>query len=152
MKVRFLTTSMGANAAWPLLWVTMLCFVPTARAQENLVKIRIALESSTVMATLDDNPTARDFAALLPLTLQLEDYASTEKISDLPKRLTRDGAPSASKGNVGDISLYAPWGNLAIFYRQGPHAPGLIRIGRITSGIEVLSHPGSMRATISRVD
>jgi hypothetical protein len=42
--------------------------------------------------------TSRDFAALLPLTLTLKDYAATEKISDLPKRLSTDGAPLYDTG------------------------------------------------------
>lgn len=40
----------------------------------------------------------------LPLTLTLKDYAGTEKISDLPKRLSTEGAPSGSDPSVGDIT------------------------------------------------
>lgn len=46
---------------------------------------------------------------LLPLTLTLEDYASTEKISDLPKRLSTQGAPAGIDPSVGDVTYYAPW-------------------------------------------
>jgi hypothetical protein len=52
------------------------------------MNIRIDVASREIRATLDDNETARDFASLLPLTLTLEDYSATEKISDLPKRLS----------------------------------------------------------------
>ena len=58
---------------------------------------------------------ARDFISLLPLTLTLEDYAKTEKISDLPRTLTKERAPAGSDPSVGDITYYSPWGNLAIF-------------------------------------
>jgi hypothetical protein len=37
------------------------------------MKIRIDLEGTAIMATLIDNETLRDFVALLPLTLTLED-------------------------------------------------------------------------------
>ncbi|MGB7979801.1 MAG: cyclophilin-like fold protein [Candidatus Nanopelagicales bacterium] len=84
--------------------------------------------------TLDDTATARDFAALLPLTLALSDYAGTEKIADLPRRLNTTGAPAAHTGRPGDITYYAPWGNFALFYGNGPNAPGLIRLGRLESG------------------
>ncbi len=60
----------------------------------------------------------------VPLTLTLEDYASTEKISDLPKRVSTEGAPSGSDPSVEDIAFYAPWGNLAIFYRDAGYANG----------------------------
>jgi len=53
------------------------------------MKIRIKFEDKVLRATLIDSKTARDFVSQLPLTLTLEDYAATEKISDLPKRLTR---------------------------------------------------------------
>ena len=56
----------------------------TAEKQKGKpMKIRIKLESKTLTATLDDNATTRDFVALLPLTLKLQDYNRTEKISDL---------------------------------------------------------------------
>lgn len=117
------------------------------------MKIQITIGTTNLAATLDDNPTSREFAALLPLTLALRDFNSSEKISDeLPKRLTQDGAPEAASGAVGDIAFYAPWGNLALFYGPGPHAQGLIKMGRITSSLEPLSRPGSLRVTISRAN
>ena len=77
-----------------------------------------------------------DFVSLLPLTLALEDYASTEKISDLPKRLSTEDAPSDSDPSVGDIAFYAPWGNLAIFYRDAKYTNGLIILGKIDGDAE----------------
>ena len=41
------------------------------------MKIRLIFNDITLTATLHDNPTARDFISLLPLTLKLEDYAGT---------------------------------------------------------------------------
>ncbi len=42
---------------------------------------------------LKDSPTTRNFIRQLPLTLELTDYAATEKIAYLPKKLTSQGAP-----------------------------------------------------------
>lgn len=50
------------------------------------MKVRLRLPDRTPTGMLYDTVTARDFASLLPLTL--EDYAKTEKISDLPRKLT----------------------------------------------------------------
>jgi hypothetical protein len=50
------------------------------------------------------------------LSLTLEDYAATEKVATLERRLTTAGAPAGTPPAVGDFSYYAPWGNLAIFY------------------------------------
>lgn len=114
--------------------------------------IRLTIEGREVLATLDDNATARDFASLLPMTLTLTDYNRTEKVSDLPRRLSIEGAPDGIDPAVGDIAYYAPWGNLALFYEDFGYASGLVRLGRIGSGIEVLSQPGPLTVTIERVE
>src|SRR4051812_2940217 len=116
------------------------------------MKIRMNVEGEVVTATLDDNATSRDFVSLLPLTLPLKDYAQTEKISDLPKRLTTEGAPSGSDPSVGDITYYAPWGNLALFYKDFGYSDGLIRLGKIDSGVEALNRPGLLRVTMELVE
>lgn len=116
----------------------------------NGMKVRIKIGEKEVTATLKDGETARDFASLLPLTLTLEDYAHTEKISDLPRRLSTDGAPSGSDPDVGDIAYYAPWGNLAIYYKDFGYSNGLIILGKIDSGAEAFDVPGSVKATIYR--
>jgi hypothetical protein len=115
------------------------------------VKIRIKVEDKVITATLIDNATTRDFVSLLPLTLTLKDHAETEKISDLPRRLSTEGAPPGSDPSVGDITYYAPWGNLAVFYRDFGYSNGLVKLGKIDSGVEALSRPGPLRVTIELV-
>ena len=122
-----------------------------SKERTNGMKVRIKIGEKEVTATLKDSETARDFASLLPLTLTLEDYAHTEKISDLPKRLSTDGAPSGSDPDVGDIAYYAPWGNLAIYYKDFGYSNGLIILGKIDSGPEAFDVPGSVKATIELV-
>jgi hypothetical protein len=39
----------------------------------------------------------------------------------------------------GDITYYAALGNLAIFYRNGNHTNGLVKLGCIESGIAELA-------------
>jgi len=57
-------------------------------------------------ATLDDNESARHFAALLPLELVLKDYAAAEKIADLPGVLPTSGAPPGYVPSASDLSYY----------------------------------------------
>ncbi|TWI00581.1 hypothetical protein IQ05_01237 [Flavobacterium tiangeerense] len=109
-------------------------------------KVKITIQGKIVTATLDNSKTSKDFISLLPLQLILEDYAKTEKISNLPKKLTTEDAPIGSKPLVGDIALYAPWGNLAIFYKDFHYANGLIVFGKIDTGIEIFKVPASMKA------
>jgi hypothetical protein len=118
----------------------------------NGMKIRMDVEGAEVTATLDDNATSRDFVSLLPLTLTLKDYAETEKVSDLPKRLSTEGAPAGSDPSVGDITYYAPWGNLAVFYKDFGYSSGLVRLGKIESGVEALNRPGPLEVTIELIE
>jgi hypothetical protein len=106
------------------------------------------LGATLVTATLDDNETARDFASLLPLNLTLEDYAATEKVSDLPRKLSTKGAPAGTAASVGDVAYYAPWGNLALFHRASRYAEGLVKFGTLDSGVEDLRGRGPLKAMI----
>ncbi|MDQ0618639.1 cyclophilin-like fold protein [Arthrobacter globiformis] len=71
--------------------------------------------------------------------LTLTDYAGTEKVSDLPASLSTTGSPAGIKPVIGDITYYAPWGNLAIFYRDFGYANGLVKPGHIDAGISLLT-------------
>ena len=102
------------------------------------------------IAQIEDNPSARDFLVQLPLELKLDDYAGTEKVASLPRKLTRDAAPVAVMPRAGDFAYYAPWGNLALFYRDGHHSPGLIILGRFLGPVAGLATPGSISVTIRR--
>lgn len=115
------------------------------------MKIRFDVEGTVMAATLEDTAVARDFAALLPLKLSLDDYASTEKIAYLPRKLSTAGAPRGSDAHVGDIAYYAPWGNLALFHKDFEYSPGLVRLGRLDAGVEALRRPGPLRAAIERI-
>ena len=116
------------------------------------MKIRLTINGKAISATLTTNETAKYFLSLLPMTLTLDDYAATEKIAYLPRKLSTAGAPPGSDPSVGDIAYYAPWGNLAIFYRDAAYARGLIPLGRIDSGIEALSVPGPLKVMIEPVE
>ena len=135
---------------WPLALAMALCYVPCG-AEGSGMRIRLIFGDKVLMGTLIDSKTTRDFISLLPLTLTLRDYAGTEKICDLPKRLSTEGAPSGSDPSVGDITYYAPWGNLAIFYRDFGYASGLVILGKIDSGIEALNVPDSVKVTIELI-
>jgi fermentation-respiration switch protein FrsA (DUF1100 family) len=115
------------------------------------MKIKLILRDKTLTAKLYDTPAARDFASMLPLTLTLEDYSKTEKISDLPKKLTKQGAPAGADPSIGHIAYYVPWGNLAIFYKDFGYSDGLIILGELDNGVEALNGPNPVKVTIELV-
>lgn len=102
------------------------------------VKVKLTFNNEVAIVNMYDNPTSRDFLSQLPLTITLEDYAGTEKISYLSKKLSTEEAPSGSDPSVGDFAYYAPWGNLAIYYKDFGYSNGLITLGKIESGLENL--------------
>jgi len=135
-----------------LFLVVFMAITTSAFGEEsNIMKIKITTDSTELTATMLDNATSRDFISLLPLTVTLKDYAGTEKVSDLPRKLSTQGAPSGSDASIGDITLYAPWGNLAIFYKDFGYASGLIILGRIVSGVDKLSQLNG-EVTIERIN
>ncbi|MER5434409.1 cyclophilin-like fold protein [Streptomyces sp. NPDC002588] len=108
--------------------------------KNTAMNIRLTIDGHQVDATLNDSATARDFAALLPLTLNLSDFHQTERIADLPRQLSTSGAPDAAEARPGDLAYYAPWGNLALFYRgSGSSDAGLIILGRVNGDTERLA-------------
>ena len=117
-------------------------------ASGTTLKVRIIIGDKSIPVTLDNNATARDFVALLPLSLTLEDYAATEKVATLERKLNTVGAPAGTTPAVGDFSYYAPWGNLAIFYKPFSYSAGLIRLGRNDSGLELLRAEGRIPVRI----
>lgn len=144
------------NRKW-ILSIIILAVCSTSYLQKNTeaksIKIKLIFQERTLTATMNDTPTARDFLSLLPLELTLDDYAATEKVSQLPRRLSTKNTPAGSNPSVGDITYYSPWGNLAIFYRDFGYAGGLIILGRIDSGAGFLENwKGSKTVRIELMD
>jgi hypothetical protein len=124
------------------------------RAQGSApVKIRIAFNDQTMTAALEDNPSAGDFASMLPLhELEINNYADNEKIAYLPRKLTEDGSGPFKNERPGDLCYYAPWGNLAFFYAGYHWSQGLIRLGRIDGGFDPLLVRGKFPLRIEIIE
>lgn len=122
-----------------------------SHSRRETMNIRMTMAGQIITASLEESDSARDFFAMLPLTLPFEDYAETEKIAYLPGKLTTQTAPEGIDPQVGDIAYYAPWGNLAIYYKDFGYSSGLIRLGRITSGLDALTAQPSGTLTIEAV-
>ena len=116
------------------------------------LNVNITVGDRTITATMEDNATARDFLSRLPLEITLNDYNNTtEKIFYPDPALTTEGVTRGCTPTPGDIAIYAPWGNVAIFCKSWSHSRDLIKIGRIDgNGIEVLSVTGDIPVKIER--
>ena len=62
-----------------------------------------------------------------------------EKLSYPPEELTTEGVPSSGyTPKRGDFSYYSPWGNVTMFYDDHRYSSGLVKLGKIESGVELL--------------
>ena len=101
------------------------------------MKIKITVGQRVITATMADNAAAQDFVSRLPLEVTLNDYNNTEKIFYPSPKL--------------DITIYAPWGNVAIFYKKWSQSSDLILIGSIDGdGIKALSVLGDLTVKFER--
>jgi hypothetical protein len=66
------------------------------------MRIRLTIGDAEATGTLLDNETARDFASLLPVTLDMHDLLGREKPGQLPRRLSEGGEPQFTY-EVGDL-------------------------------------------------
>ena len=112
----------------------------TEQVMENKErKLKIVVEDQEIGITLYDTPAANALYDMLPLELTFEDFNSVEKISYLEQSLTTEGEPGGCDPDTGDLCLYAPWGNLSIFYQDFRYSEGLVMLGHIDSGMAIIS-------------
>lgn len=123
--------------------------------QENATEglgINIIVGDQTITATMENNSAARDFLSRLPLEVILEDYNNgTEKIFYPDPELSLNDTPRGCTPVPGDITIYEPWGNVAIFCRDWSQSNSLIKIGHIDdNGIETFNVPGDITVRFER--
>lgn len=114
-------------------------------------RIRLSFDGKEAIVRLSDHQTTRDLLSRLPLTLNFKDYVGKEKIAYLTSKLSSDGSSPRSSG---DFAYYAPWGNLAIFYRgSGNAGSGLIVLGVLETGkADLASMNNDFTMTLERID
>ena len=52
------------------------------------------------------------------------------------------GAQREPVGGAGTLALYAPWGNLSVFYKPFRESRGLVPLGRFVEGADKISTLG----------
>jgi hypothetical protein len=101
--------------------------------------IRITFGDTELTARLDDNATARDLAAQLPLTLTFRDHNNVEKTAPLPRELSLEGAPEGHDPAAGGLGYWAPDGDLVFYYdSDAPFFNGIVRIGEFDANMDAI--------------
>ena len=116
-------------------------------------KLKLTINGQEFDVTLYDTPAANALYDMLPLELNFEDFNGIEKIAYIDSELPIEGEPDAFDPDVSDLCLYAPWGNLSIFYKDFRSSNGLISLGHIDSGIEAIGGMNeNFSATLAKVE
>ena len=96
--------------------------------------------------TLDDNETARAFAAMAPLTLDMTELNGNEKHADLPKALlTKASRPGTIRN--GDLMLYGSR-TIVIFYLTFESSYSYTRLGRVNDPADLARALGRQGARV----
>lgn len=120
----------------------------TTETEETTMEARqIAVRCGELEAVyaLNDSPAADALWAQLPLTLDVEDFSTNEKVFYPPNELDTADTPLA-EGGAGTLAYYAPWGDVVLFYDSFSRNAGLYELGEIVSGTE---HIAQMRGSIT---
>ena len=108
-------------------------------------QISVQFGGSTAVYELNDGSAADALYAMLPLTVQVEDYSTNEKIFYPDAALDTSAAPLAQAG-AGTLAYYEPWGDVVFFYGDYNENPGLFELGQVVSGGERI---GEMSGTVT---
>ncbi len=95
----------------------------------NSNSLAISVGNQVFTATLLDNPTAKSFKALLPLTIEMIELNANEKYARLPSNLPiKPGVPASIQ--AGDLMMYGS-NTLVLFYQSFSTSYSYTKLGTI---------------------
>jgi hypothetical protein len=107
--------------------------------------VELRIGDHTVAATLTDTPASRQFAAMLPLSLQMRDMWGQAKSGPLPQMLSVEGSTPVHDPTPRDIYYWPRSGVIAVYdddFGQAVPDPGLVRLGVVDTGLDGLANAG----------
>lgn len=126
---------------------------PVSDPEPAVRKLKMTVAGQTITIVLYDTPTADALYESLPMELNFSDYNGTEKIAYPSETLPTEGEPEGCDPEAGDLCLYAPWGNLCIFYQDFRYSESLIKLGHVESGMDILAGmSGDFTAVLERTE
>ena len=110
------------------------------------LRIELVVGDEIATATLNDTPAARAFAAMLPVTVDMDDAFGQVKAGRLPGALDVEEVARSRSYAAGDLSYWSPSGKLAIVYdalNELVPPPGLVRLGTVDAGLGAIASAGN---------
>lgn len=135
----------GCNAAQS---ASAIAESPAARTVDS--RIWMTVRDNRFAITLADTEAAREFVAMLPLSIDMPDLNNNEKHAKLPKSLSTNTTLPGMIRN-GDLMLYGSQ-TLVVFYLSFPSPYSYTRLGRVDdpSGLEKAVGSGAARIEFSK--
>lgn len=115
---------------------------------EEEMKIMVSDGTNEVIFLLNDSSASKSLYDQLPLTIEVENYSSNEKIFYPPEKLdTSDVIESA--GPFGTLAYFSPWGNVVMYYSECGEYPGLYIMGEAIEGADLIEKlSGTISVTV----
>ena len=112
----------------------------TETEEENVEtsQISVTCGDTQVVYELNDSPAAQSLLSQLPLTVEVENFSTNEKVFYPPQELDTSDTPLA-EGGAGTLAYYAPWGDVVLFYDSFSANSSLFELGEAVSGAEDIS-------------
>ena len=102
-----------------------------AEEAKTLRTIKISIGDKNFSATLEENPTARAFAEMLPLEVEMIELNGNEKYFYLDKNLPNAPA-NVNRIHAGDLMLFGS-NCVVIFYKNFSTSYSYTRLGKINN-------------------
>lgn len=105
-------------------------------------RVKFTWSGGEAVAELNGSQSAESLWAMLPVTVDFKDFNGVERIAYTEKELSTEGAHESCTPDAGTLALYAPWGNLSVFYKPFRESRGLVPLGRFIEGADKVSTLG----------
>lgn len=106
---------------------------------ELVMQIRVSDGTNSITFLLNDSSAARSLYEQLPLTIDVQNYSTNEKIFYPKDELDTSNTPLAS-GGLGVLAYYEPWGNVVMFYDSFRENSSLYALGTAITGAEMIEN------------
>ena len=105
--------------------------------------IHFTVKGKTYPVKMADTPDAASFIRRLPITLTFENFGSKERIAYPKPAIDVRNVSQPFEISAGSMTIYRPWGNIAIFLTSIDWDKDLVELGRLTSeGLEAIRTSG----------
>lgn len=122
--------------------VMALLVIASAAWADAPKRVKFTWSGGEAVAELNGSASAESLWAMLPVTVDFDDFNGVERIAYTEKELSAEGASESCTPEAGTLALYAPWGNLSVFYKPFRESRGLVPLGRFVEGADKISTLG----------